>query len=101
MASLIDLSTIGQMRHELSNFEISKFFYRFARDDGDYWIQQIRKTARNNPETINEALMAMLIHLCRPIKRRKARLYLESYKGKKELRAIKSYLIKRGFFSFS
>lgn len=98
---LVDLSNIGQMRDELSNFEISRFFYRFARDDGDYWIRQIRETAKNDPETVNEAIITTLIHLCRPIKRRKAKLYLESYKGKKELRAIRSYMIKKGFFSFS
>ncbi|MBQ6313733.1 hypothetical protein IJI29_02695 [Candidatus Saccharibacteria bacterium] len=99
--ALIELSSIGQMRDELSDFEISRFFYRFARDDGDYWIQQIREAAKNDPETVNEAIITMLIHLCRPIQRRKAKLYLESYKSKKELRAIRSYMIKRGFFSFS
>ncbi len=99
--ALIELSSIGQMRDELSDFEISKSFYRFARDDGDYWIQQIRETEKNDPKTVNEAIITMLIHLCRPTKRRKAKLYLESYKGKKELRDIRSYMIKRGFFSFS
>ena len=96
---LVELSEIGKMRDELCDFEISSFFYRVARDDGDWWIKQIRQAiADNNPkQAVDELLRKMLIHICPYWRRSKARHFLESKKGRKEFKAIRLFMIERHF----
>lgn len=96
---LVNLSEIGKMKDELRDFKISNFFYKIARDDGDWWIKQIRQAiADNNPkQAIDELLRKMLIHICPYRRRSKARHFLESKKGRKEFKAIKLFMIEHHF----
>ena len=97
--NLVELSEIGKMRDELCDFKISNFLYKVGRDDGDWWIGQIRQAAsQNNPKrVVDEMLQKMLINACPYRKRSKIKHFLGSKKGRKEFKAIRLFMIKHHF----
>jgi hypothetical protein len=99
MEDLVELSKIGKMRDELRDFKISNFLYKVGRDDGDWWIKQIRQAAAqdNSKQAVDEMLRRMLINACPYWKRSKIKHFLESKKGRKEFKAIRLFMIEHRF----